>query len=227
MAREFTIPGIWAEEAETTIPIPPEPGVAYRKPEINLAEWKRGWPYKKIVDSRKWNQLLYMLTGIIQSLEQAGILTWSEHTEYSVNAITMSADGVLYQATAASGPNSGGAKPPPDNSYWKLLIDATPSDGGDGGESGGITTDTSKVGAVYINATSNSNDISIPPGGTWRGIVLAGITNALLGYNATVHTGSFSFGTNTASFCFNAPGGSIFSTSGSTTRFVMFAIRVA
>ena len=115
--------GNWAENAETAIPIPPVPGTAYRNPTVDLAEWQRGWPYTKKVDSSKWNQLLYLLTSIVREIEQTGILTWSDQTNFLKDAMTMGTDGVLYHATAPSGPGvATGAQQPPNATYWKKAI---------------------------------------------------------------------------------------------------------
>ena len=114
--------GIWGENAETTIPLPPAPGTAYRNPIVNLNEWQGGHGFERIADSSKWNQLFYLLTGMVRAIEQTGIPVWSTMTNYSIGSITMGTDGNLYQAIAASGPSTVGAQPPPNTGYWKPAI---------------------------------------------------------------------------------------------------------
>ena len=130
MARKITIPGIWAENAETDIPINPVPGIAYRNLDIDSTEFNIGQRYKKIVDSSILNQLLYTLTHMVRETEQMGVLEWSDLTDYKVNSLTMGLDGFLYQAIVPSGPANGGAKPPPNTYYWKTAL------GGDNTSSG-------------------------------------------------------------------------------------------
>ena len=127
-ARTISMPdGVWAENADTVIPLPPVTGTAYRNPSVDLPEWQDGQRFGAIVDSAKLNQLLYLLTRIVRQIEQTGIPVWSPQTNYSIDSVAMGTDGTLYQATAASGPESGGTHPPPDAGYWKLAIATAPA----------------------------------------------------------------------------------------------------
>lgn len=120
--RVLTMPGQWAKGAQTNIPNPPVPGVAYRNVNLSVADIENGQHYDKVYDSARYNQIDYCTTGLIQALEQYGVLPWSSLTNYPEHAFCLGMDGLLYQALQASGPNSGGAQQTSDRSYWKLAL---------------------------------------------------------------------------------------------------------
>ena len=120
--RVLTMPGQWAKGAQTNIPNPPVPGVAYRNVNLSVADIENGQHYDKVYDSARYNQIDYCTTGLIQGLEQYGILPWSGLTNYPEHAFCLGMDGALYQALQASGPNSGGAQETSNKNYWKSAL---------------------------------------------------------------------------------------------------------
>lgn len=118
--RLFTMPAQWAKGAQTNIPNPPVPGIAYRNIDLTAADIESGQAYDKVYDSARYNQLDFITSGLAQGMEQYGILPWSSLTNYQKSGICMGLDGFLYQALQPSGPASGGAQGTTNRSYWKL-----------------------------------------------------------------------------------------------------------
>lgn len=118
--RDFGGMAQWAKSAQTDIPVPPVPGVAYRNTSQTAAEVESGQAYDKVFDSSRYNQFLYTVSGLVRLMEQHGILPYSELTEYAENGVCLGPDGSAYQALLPSGPGaSGGAKPLENTTYWK------------------------------------------------------------------------------------------------------------
>lgn len=120
--RLITMLGQWAKGAQTNIPTPPVPGIAYRNTGLTDADIEGGQAYDKVYDSARYNQVYFLTTGIVQAVEQYGILPWSSLTNYPESGICMGLDGVLYQALQASGPANGGAQPTSNAAFWKHAI---------------------------------------------------------------------------------------------------------
>ncbi len=124
-ARNFSQPSVFAENAQTVIPVTPSAGVAYRDPNINPAVYSFGQAFDSIVDSRVWNQLLYLCSSFSQEGELFGFFRWSPLTDYVPGSNVTATDGTLYRAVRASGPSLGvGARNPIDYpDYWITLKD--------------------------------------------------------------------------------------------------------
>lgn len=124
--RTVSIPGQWANEATTNIPNPPVSGVSYRNAGATAADLTAGQQYDRIYDSARYNQLHYLTTGLLQSLEQYGVIPWSSLSNYMPGGICLGMDGEIYQALQSSGPGipGVGAKPMPDQAYWRRYADA-------------------------------------------------------------------------------------------------------
>lgn len=60
--RNTTLPGIWAENAQTNIPIPPVAGITYRNQALNSTAIDKAWSFKTIVDSSDFNQHAFCKT---------------------------------------------------------------------------------------------------------------------------------------------------------------------
>ncbi|MEG6592247.1 hypothetical protein V6C16_04570, partial [Desulfovibrio sp. 1188_IL3213] len=120
--RLITMLGQWAKGAQTNIPTPPVPGIAYRNAGLTAADIEGGQAYDKVYDSARYNQVDFLTTGIVQAVEQYGILPWSSLTNYPASGICMGLDGVIYQALQPSGPNNGGAQPTNNAAFWKHAI---------------------------------------------------------------------------------------------------------
>ncbi len=122
-ARNFSQPSVFAENAQTVIPVTPSAGVAYRDPNVNPAVYSFGQAFDSIVDSRIWNQLLYLCSSFSQEGELFGFFRWSPLTDYVPGSNVTATDGTLYRAVRASGPSLGvGARNPIDYpDYWVTL----------------------------------------------------------------------------------------------------------
>ena len=122
--RTVTITGVFAESASTSIPTPPASGVSYRDTGMTKEEINKGWPYKKIVDSSQFNQAMYQYSTIAQAQEKYGFTPWSNLTDYVEGSFCLGADGVLYQATQATGPSTTSYNPVNDttHTYWEDVI---------------------------------------------------------------------------------------------------------
>ena len=96
--RTVSLPGIWAEDAQTTIPTPPIANTTYRNTEWGETEVNQGWPFQKIVDSADFNQAMWYLFTLQQMQEQFGILPWCSTTEYKQGGLTIGSNGIFYVA---------------------------------------------------------------------------------------------------------------------------------
>ncbi len=70
MARTDKHPGVFASDAEPTIPSTPIVGESYRNTGLSAAI-ADGWPFKAIVDSADFNEFMHRLTtftGLIDKL---------------------------------------------------------------------------------------------------------------------------------------------------------------
>ena len=107
---------IWGKDAQTSIPTQPVSGIAYRD---TAAEFETGQKYDSLGESSRWNQLLYLLTGLTSELANFGILPWSAAQPYSKGALCIGSDGTLWQAQidiAASPTNP--VPPGTDDNIW-------------------------------------------------------------------------------------------------------------
>ena len=124
--RTVTIAGVFAEDATTTIPTPPVPGISYRDTSLTPAEAKAGWPFKEIVDSSQFNQALYEYSTISQMIEKYGFLPWSANTDYVEGSYALGTDGTIYRAVQDTGPSTTAFNPVNDttNTYWETWLDS-------------------------------------------------------------------------------------------------------
>lgn len=132
--RLITMVAQWAKNAQTNIPNPPIPGIAYRNNNLSTIDIENGQAYDKVYDSARYNQIDYCTTGLVQSMEQYGILPWSSLTNYPESALCMGLDGVIYQALQASGPANKEAYPTTDTEYWESYATRVSSSGSGGYE---------------------------------------------------------------------------------------------
>lgn len=116
--RSISLPEQWAKDAQTVIPAPPVPGIAYRNTAITPEQWAHGQDYSRAADSAQWNQMFWTMSGLLKFAEQYGVMPYSPFTDYPESGICMGLDGILYQAVQPSGPNNGGAQPITNGSYW-------------------------------------------------------------------------------------------------------------
>lgn len=118
--RDFKSPGIFAEDASTTIPPTPIAGVAYRDAVTGTDDTPNGWRYGTRVESQDWNQIMFLLTSMLSSIDKQGVLGWSSDVDYDVPAIVFGSDRLPYIAVLPSGPSSS-VRDPVANSpvYWQ------------------------------------------------------------------------------------------------------------
>ena len=120
--RSISLPEQWAKDAQTVIPAPPVPGIAYRNTAITPEQWAHGQDYSRVADSAQWNQMFWTMSGLLKYAEQYGIMPYSPSTDYPEKGWCMGSDGVLYQALQPSGPTNGGPKPTSDTTYWSAPL---------------------------------------------------------------------------------------------------------
>lgn len=115
--RNTTLPGIWAENAQTTIPTPPVAGVTYRDTTLNSTAIDKAWPFKTIVDSSDFNQHAFLQDTLIKESEQYGIMRWNNTTSYKEGGFCLGKDGKLYQALR----DNQGKEPTASPDDWKVF----------------------------------------------------------------------------------------------------------
>lgn len=113
--RNTTLPGIWAENAQTTIPTPPVAGVTYRDTTLNSTAIDKAWPFKTIVDSSDFNQHAFLQDTLIKEAEQYGIMRWNNTTTYKEGGFCLGQDGKIYQALR----DNQGKEPTSSTDDWK------------------------------------------------------------------------------------------------------------
>ena len=115
----------WAEDGSTVIPNPPVAGTTYRDESVDADNIAEGQEYDGVADSARWNQLLYIITGILKDTLAHGVLPWINTQDYSEGAVVMGSNGTLYIAKKANGPTVKNAKNPTTDSaerVWKAVI---------------------------------------------------------------------------------------------------------
>lgn len=117
--RNFKSPGVFAENASTTIPPTPIAGVAYRDAVNGDDDTENGWRFGTTVQSQDWNQVMYLITSMLQMVDKQGILGWSKLVDYQPPAIVFGSNGLLYVALQASGPGTSVADPVSSPSSWE------------------------------------------------------------------------------------------------------------
>lgn len=115
--RNTTLPGIWAENAQTTIPTPPVAGVTYRDTTLNSTAIDKAWPFKTIVDSSDFNQHAFLQDTLIKEAEQYGVMRWNNTTTYKEGGFCLGQDGKLYQAKR----DNQGKEPTANADDWKVF----------------------------------------------------------------------------------------------------------
>lgn len=102
--RNFKLPGVWAKNAYTTIPVPPVVNLAYRNENLSQEDIEQGQLFGALGNSADWNQMLWLLSALADEGQNQGILSWSPQIDYAVGAWVMGANGNAYTAMKASGP---------------------------------------------------------------------------------------------------------------------------
>ncbi len=126
--RDFESLGVWAENAETIIPVVPVPGVAYRNTAYPQSENEEGELYNSIPDSANFNQAMFIISSFTDVTDKHGTVGWSDQVDYDVPAFTWADDGIFYTSIQASGPGTPAGIQDPTGGltplYWKPLRSA-------------------------------------------------------------------------------------------------------
>lgn len=117
-SRTVSLPAIWAETAQTTIPVPPIKGIGYRNISMPPAVPRAGQLYGSIADSSIWNQYLWQLSSVTRASEVYGIPPYSPLTTYRDKSLTLYTDGRLYRALQDVPTGT----PPSNKTYWEYYI---------------------------------------------------------------------------------------------------------
>ena len=166
---------IWGKNAQTTIPTQPVSGIAYRDTD---AEFESGQKYDSLGESSRWNQLLYLLTGLTSELANFGILPWSSAQSYTKGALSIAPNGGLYQAQVNIAANvASPVQPGTNNAVWAVpdipgyvltsrkIIAGT-------GLSGGGSLETDRTLAVGFGTTAGTvcqgNDVRVTASEAFR-----------------------------------------------------------
>lgn len=158
--REVSITGVFAEDANTTIPTTPVSGVSYRNTSMTAEDVEDGLAYKSVVDSAKFNQAMYEYSSVTAQVEKYGFLPWSSLTDYVAGSVCLGSDGNLYQAKQATGPSSTAMEPTEDssNTYWNPYIQSLMAT---------MLGLVWPVGSLYIGTQSTCPMSTLIPGSTW------------------------------------------------------------
>ena len=115
----------WAEDGSTVIPNPPVAGTTYRDESVDEANIAEGQKYDGVADSARWNQLLYIMTGILKDTLAHGVLPWINTQDYAEGAVVIGSNGTLYIAKIANGPTTTNVKDPTTDATadtWKTVL---------------------------------------------------------------------------------------------------------
>lgn len=122
----------WAEDGSTVIPNPPVAGTTYRDESVDADNIAEGQKYDGVADSARWNQLLYITTGILKDILEHGVLPWLNTQDYAEGAVVMGSNGTLYKAKKATGPTTSNAQDPTadSGSTWGIVTPVAKPNGG-------------------------------------------------------------------------------------------------
>lgn len=162
--RTVTIKEIFASTANTTIPNPPVVGDSYRNEGTTATEIGKGWAYKNIVDSAKFNEAMYEYSTICKQLEKYGYLPWSDLTDYETGSVCLGTNGTVYQAVQNTGPSTTAYDPVNDTShtYWRILFTDIPN------YFLSMMEIIYPVGSLYFGTQSSCPLALVMPGTTWE-----------------------------------------------------------
>lgn len=112
----------WAEDAATTIPSVPVPGIAYRNTGLSEETVGTGQQYDSIGRSADWNELLYKISANIITLQRGGAtLLWISGRQYEQGSLVKDPNNaqIYYRKKAGAGTT----RPSSDSTNWQLLQD--------------------------------------------------------------------------------------------------------
>lgn len=151
----------WAEDAATTIPSVPVPGIAYRNTGLSDETVGTGQQYDSIGRSADWNELLYKISANIITLQRGGAtLLWISGRQYEQGALVKDPNNaqIYYRKKAGAGTT----RPSSDSTNWQLLQDLFKGDGL-------VLDDNNKlVWGTTTDAPTNTNCNNIKTSGVYR-----------------------------------------------------------
>ena len=115
----ISLPAVWAADARTIIPAVPVPGTSYRNVNISAGVLANGQSYDQLGNSADWNQLLYLMSANVDTMQKFGCFTpWLENQQYLAGANVISGeDGWLYTCTLDV---KGTTDPKYDPDHWEM-----------------------------------------------------------------------------------------------------------
>lgn len=167
--RDVISPGVFAEDASTTIPPTPIAGVSYRDPVAGPASVPDGWAYAERVNSAEFNQLMFQYSSLLSIIDKQGLLGWTDLVDYAVPAVVFGSDGIAYQSLLASGPSSAPRDPISNPTYWQEFGGISQADGDlRYAKLAGLATQIFSVAAASDAAHAVRFDQALGLGQTWQ-----------------------------------------------------------
>lgn len=121
VTRTVVSPGVWAENATTTIPSNPTTGVPYRDSSAGADNVGDGWAFRTQVASDEFNEILYRYSSVLSAIDVQGILGWTNLVDYVAGqSIVRGSDNISYVCIVNNGPSSTVVDPVSDtsNAHW-------------------------------------------------------------------------------------------------------------
>lgn len=195
----------WAEDAATTIPSVPVPGISYRNTAISDETIANGQAYDNIGRSADWNQLLYKISANIVTMQKQGAsLLWVSGRNYEQGALVKDPNNaqIYYRLKAGAGTT----RPSSDSTNWQLLQSFFMGEGLvltnnkiNWGLTGATVSDCNDISTSGIfRATSSTENIPTDTAGSvFNGIIVCFHTATILQQIAyeTTNNGAFSMNT--------------------------------
>lgn len=88
---------VWAQNGITDIPDVPIAGQTYRNANITASDIADGQKYTELFDSANYNQILYLVTSLTQTLCECGVMPFLRGQFYYSGAVCLYTDAQLYQ----------------------------------------------------------------------------------------------------------------------------------
>lgn len=196
----------WAEDAATTIPSVPVPGISYRNTGISEETIANGQAYDNIGRSADWNQLLYKISANIVTMQKQGAsLLWVSGRNYEQGALVKDPNNaqIYYRLKAGAGTT----RPSSDTTNWQLLQDYIIGEGLKlnsnkitWGTDNTVATDcntATEAGVYWFNASTKNlpTDIEGSTSNVYGFIIVLKQTNSLIQVAWEISTNTFSFNT--------------------------------
>lgn len=100
--RTIDLPSVFGVDANNVIPAFPTPGSGYRKEPLLATDIQNGWAYSTLVDSSIHNEVMFIVTSLMQQIAQQGNLSWCSTTAYVRGVKVVGSDGKEYKAVIAN-----------------------------------------------------------------------------------------------------------------------------